>query len=367
MRNKILLSLLVLISVTTSILYLIPITPEEIYEQNKQASCGIFSTIVYSLNGEEHIWTANGSGFFRDNEGHFQTAAHCVTLIDVPKHKVVIKNSIFQVIVTLPNDTLRIYEAKLTGIDESIDVAILKVLDTSITKTHPVSMADMSTVHPGQMAYIIGVPMSLEFYGSISRATIGFVNRQVGETRIKSRIQLDCGSAPGSSGSPVFNSKGEVIGMIQTDVKSGADSKLSLAVPINLVDLERLKRGDVAIPSTGLSILDTDFPRYSSLEKFYEEDLTSLRSRLPGLSDLELRKLVLTSIGQATIITEIQNKNLKNQISVGDLILQIDGTAIFSGQDLGIYLHSKTKGEKVTLTIFKTANNRLEKVMVTLE
>jgi 2-alkenal reductase len=169
----------------------------------------------------EGFFAAQGSGFLLDGDGHIVTNNH------------VIENATFiQVAFT---DGL-IVEAEVVGADEDADLAVLKVEQVP-ANIQPLPLGNSKDVAVGQRAIAIGNPFGLE-----TSLTTGVVSAR-GRTlqgrenySIADVIQTDTAINPGNSGGPLFNSRGEVIG-INTAIRSetGGFEGIGYAVPSNTI------------------------------------------------------------------------------------------------------------------------------------
>ncbi len=173
-----------------------------------------------------------GSGFIISPDGYILTCAH------------VVENA-KEIIVKL-NDR-REFVAKLIGSDRRSDVAVLKIEAKSLPA---VMIGDPEKLKVGEWVLAIGSPFGFE-----SSATAGIVSakgRNLPRENYVPFIQTDVAINPGNSGGPLFNLKGEVVGInSQIYSRTGGFMGLSFAVPINMAmqigkqlqDGGRIRRG----------------------------------------------------------------------------------------------------------------------------
>jgi len=158
---------------------------------------------------------ATGSGFIVTPDGYILTNAHVVKDAD-------------EVMVKL-NDK-REFKAKVIGIDLRTDVAVLKVNASNLPK---VNIGNPDTIKVGEWVAAIGAPFGLE-----NTMTVGIVSakgRALPQENFVPFIQTDVAINPGNSGGPLFNLKGEVIGInSQIYSRTGGYMGLSFAIPINV-------------------------------------------------------------------------------------------------------------------------------------
>lgn len=142
----------------------------------------------------------------------------------VTNHHVIAEGSTFRVIAR----NGQVIPARVVAADDQVDLAILG-LRSALTTSAPIG--DSDTLRPGEFVVVIGNPLG-DFPGSV---TIGVVSGLRDLGRHGQVLQLDAAISPGSSGSPVFNRRGEVIGVIFGSSSREEAQNLNLAVPSNQV------------------------------------------------------------------------------------------------------------------------------------
>jgi serine protease Do len=175
-----------------------------------------------------------GSGFIISSDGYVITNAHVVADAD-------------EVNVTLTDK--REFKAKVIGTDQRTDVAVLKIDTTGLPK---VSIGDSDKVRVGEWVLAIGSPFGFE--NTVTAGIVSAKSRDTGD--FVPLIQSDAAVNLGNSGGPLFNSKGEVIG-INSQIFSGSGGYLgiSFAIPTNtamtvanqLIKTGKINRGRVGI------------------------------------------------------------------------------------------------------------------------
>jgi serine protease Do len=159
--------------------------------------------------------TALGSGFIIDKDGTIITNNHVV-------------QSAEGILIKLTNG--KEYEAKLLGTDKDTDIAVLKI--NTKDKISFVNFADSDRARVGDWVIAIGNPFGLG--GTVTKGIISARNRDINMGRIDDFIQTDAPINQGNSGGPLFNMKGEVVG-INTAIfsQSGGSVGIGFAIPAN--------------------------------------------------------------------------------------------------------------------------------------
>jgi serine protease Do len=184
-----------------------------------------------------------GSGFIVSSDGYILTNAHVVAEAD-------------EVNVRLTDR--REFTAKVIGFDPRSDVAVIKI-DANDLPT--VRTGDPSQVRPGEWVLAIGSPFGLD--NSATAGIVSATSRAVGgEDNYVPFIQSDVAVNPGNSGGPLFNLRGEVIGMNSMIFsRTGGYMGLSFAIPIDVANDVRdqlIKTGHVVRGRIGVAVQDVN-------------------------------------------------------------------------------------------------------------
>src|SRR5437764_20467 len=216
--------------------------------------------------------------------------------------------------------------------DPETDVALLKVEGTGLSLAQ---LGDSDRVRVGQWVLAVGSPFGLSqsvTHGIISARERGSVS--LGSTiRIKDFLQTDAAINPGSSGGPLVNLDGEVIG-INTAIasQSGANSGVAFAVPINLVRRvarQLQERGTVARGYLGLQLA----------QSFEPTDAVKL-----GLDRAKGARVDAVYPG-----TPAEQAGLH----VNDVVLQVDGVAVRNDNHLINLISMLPAGQRVRLQVWR--------------
>ena len=191
-------------------------------------------------HGEKLPMQGQGSGFIVSADGVILTNAHVVADADD---------------VTVRLTDKREFKAKVVGIDKQTDVAILRI---SAKDLPTVTIGDPKNVRVGEWVLAIGSPFGFE--NSVTAGIVSAKSRTLPDEGYVPFMQTDVAINPGNSGGPLFNTRGEVIGInSQIYSRSGGYQGLSFAIPIDVaMDVERqlLSKGKVTRGRLGVTIQD---------------------------------------------------------------------------------------------------------------
>src|SRR5690242_1626835 len=187
---------------------------------------------------QEFKGTSLGSGFIINEEGYVLTNNHVVK--DATDIKVRTSEG-------------KEYEAKVVGRDPSTDVALVKLQGLK-TKLPTVALGDSDALEQGDFVLAIGSPL-----GFRESATLGIVSakdRQLTGSPFDDFLQTDAAINQGNSGGPLFNMKGEVVGINTAIISPQIGSGIGFAVPINLAKqlMPQLLKGKISRGYLGVTV-----------------------------------------------------------------------------------------------------------------
>src|SRR4051794_23871796 len=228
------------------------LTPHQVYENAKDSVAYITSKITQQSDspfGQAQTGVATGSGFVVSSDGYVVTNAHVVEGASAVKVKV---------------GDGKTQSATVVGQDASTDLALLKV-DASGLK--PLTLADSSNVQVGDPVDAIGNPFGLD--RTLTTGVVSALQRQISPPNgysIDDVIQTDAAISPGTSGGPLFNAAGQVIGVNSQIESAGSSSSgeagnvgIGFAIPsdtVHNVVQQLMKSGKVNHAYLGVSTQD---------------------------------------------------------------------------------------------------------------
>jgi serine protease Do len=181
---------------------------------------------------------ALGSGFVISEDGLILTNNHVVEKATEIKIKLLAGKE---------------YDAKLIGRDPKTDLALIKVTpDSDFPK--PTVLGDSDAMRVGDWVMAVGNPFGLG--NTVTTGIISAKSRILGESPYDDFLQTDAAINPGNSGGPLFNMKGQVIGINTAIIAQGQG--IGFAIPIDMAKelLPQLKKGKVIRGWLGLMIQD---------------------------------------------------------------------------------------------------------------
>jgi len=271
-------------------------------------------------NGRENVRQGAGSGFIIDPKGLVLTNNHVVE---------------DAVAITVKLDDGRSFPAEILGRDPLTDVAVIK-LKGKVDKLPVVALGDSDALKVGDWVLAIGNPFGLA--SSVSLGILSARARNIEAGPYDDFLQTDAAINPGNSGGPLFNMKGEVIG-INTAIVGGG-SGIGFAVPSNMVRalvpmLE--KEGAVTRGYLGIGI----------------QDLTA-----------DIGKALNLPVTEGAIVNEVSpgGPAAKAGLKLDDVVIAIDGQKVTSASALTRVVALKRPGAASTLTLYRNGNKQDVKV-----
>jgi serine protease Do len=258
-----------------------------------------------------------GSGFVVSQDGYILTNAHVVDSADE---------------ITVKFNDKREFKAKVIGADRRTDVALIKIDTTGL---QPVKFGDPSKLKVGEWVVAIGSPFGFE--NSVTAGIVSAKGRSLPQENFVPFIQTDVAINPGNSGGPLFNLRGEVVGInSQIYSRTGGFMGLSFAIPI-----------DVAMD------ISTQLKTAGRVQ----------RGRI-GVVIQEVSKELADSFGLANPTGALVNGVEKGGpaekagVETGDIILKFDGKAVNASADLPRIVGSTKPGSKVPVQVWRKGQTR---------
>ena len=319
------------------------LTAEQIYKQDSAGVVEVLSTFAQSASpygpSSSSTSQALASGFVVSDQGYILTNAHVVSNNGQKADSVTV------VFKGTGSTTTRV-KAQIAGIDETSDVALLKVDPVQAPKLVVLPLGDSSKVEAGEAVVAIGNPLGYDF--SVTSGIVSATNRNLQSPNgsvIPNGIQTDAAINEGNSGGPLIDSSGKVIGINeQIASQSGGNQGLGFAVPIGTAAkvMAQLKTsGTVSYAYLGVSgqTLSADISKALGVSV----DQGVLVAEVAGGSPAA--KAGIKGGGQQTVIQG------QTYVIGGDVIEAIDGKAVTSAEDLAAVIMQHKPGDTVNVTV----------------
>ena len=287
------------------------VSAAQIYAQACRQVVGITTDVTYTnYFGMKSSSAVSGSGLIISADGYIVTNYHVIEYA-------VQQNSTATVILYDGSK----YPATIVGTEQANDIAVLKIEAAGLT---PVSFGNSDSIHVGDAVYAVGNPLGeLEF--SMSSGHVSALDRVISTEEGESinMFQIDAAVNPGNSGGPVYNSLGQVIGVVTAKYSSSGIEGLGFAIPVNDVQSianDLITKGYV----TGKAYMGVWLDeRYSAMyAQYYNMPLGAYISEVSAGSCAEAAGLqkgdIITRIGGSEIKSYSDLKNVIKSFSAGD-------------------------------------------------
>jgi serine protease Do len=264
-----------------------------------------------------------GSGFIVSQDGYIMTNAHVVEAADE---------------ITVKLTDKREFKAKVIGADRRTDLALIKIDASGLPA---VKFGDPNKLRVGEWVLAIGSPFGFE--NTVTAGIVSAKGRSLPQENYVPFIQTDVAVNPGNSGGPLFNLRGEVVGInSQIYSRTGGFMGLSFAIPIDVAnDIANQLRtaGKVTRGRIGVVIQ----PVSKELADGF------------GLSR-----------AQGALVNSVEKGGPADKAGIepGDVILRFDGKPVSSSEDLPRIVGSTRPGAKVNMQVWRNKGARDVQVVV---
>jgi serine protease Do len=258
-----------------------------------------------------------GSGFIVSADGYIVTNAHVVDSADEVRIRLTDR---------------REFVAKVVGSDKRTDIAVVKIDAINLPR---VVIGDPEKLKVGEWVVAIGKPFGLE--NTMTAGIVSAKGRDLPQENLVPFIQTDVAINPGNSGGPLFNLRGEVVGINSLIYsRSGGYMGLAFAIPIDVAmntvtqirDKGRVTRGRIGV----------------QIQEVTKESADSF-----GLK---------VAMGALVNSVEKGGPAEKAGVEPGDIIIKVDGRDVVSSNMLPRIVTQVPPGKKVVLTVWRGGQAR---------
>ena len=265
-----------------------------------------------------------GSGFVITADGYIMTNAHVVQSADE---------------ITVRLTDKREFKAKVIGSDRRTDVALIKIDATGLPV---VKFGDPAKLKVGEWVVAIGSPFG--FDNTVTKGIVSAKGRSLPQENFVPFIQTDVAVNPGNSGGPLFNMRGEVVGInSQIYSRTGGFMGLSFAIPIDVAnDIAQQLRTSGKITRGRIGVV---------IQPVTKELADGFGLTKP----------------QGALVNSVEKGGPADKagIEAGDVILRFDGKPITASEDLPRIVGGTRPGSKVTAQLWRNKAARDVQVTVT--
>lgn len=292
------------------------LTPAQVYAQNIDSVVLIYNEVTQNYNGQVSVGRSTGSGFVLTEDGYVVTNNHVVE-----------GNGTLKVVLSSGKE----YPAKLVGADKTNDVALLKMEAEGLKA---VTLGSSNALIVGDQVVAIGNPL-----GELtSTLTVGYISAKERDVNTDgfaiNMIQTDAAINSGNSGGPLFNMRGEVIG-ITTAKYSGTSASGATIEGIGF-----------AIPIDDVSGLLSDLATYGYVTGAYLG---------VSVSDMDPDAASYYGLPVGAYVQMVENGYAAQRAGVQpkDIITSIGGIAVENVNDLTRALRNFKAGDLTVITVYR--------------
>ena len=286
---------------------------EDIYDMALSQVVGIRTDLPTSSRFGNTAATTplSGSGFVISSDGYILTNHHVIEIGYTSR---------LPIVVTFNEGEE--FEAEVIGFDSFNDVALLKIDAQGL---NPVYIGNSDNIRVGQRIYVVGNPLGDLVY-TMTDGIVSALDRVVTVDRnILNAFQLSAAVNQGNSGGPVYNTNGEVIGIVTAKMGRGSIEGIGFAIPIN--------------------------DAIEIAKELIEYGFISDRVLL-GISTQTVNYDTMIT-GSLVLAVTPDSAADKAGIKVGDVIIQLDDTEVTSLESLRFELRRFDAGDTTTITVWR--------------
>lgn len=302
------------------------LTSDQIYALACKQVVGVNTSLnTTNLFGQTTSNAVSGSGFVISSDGYIMTNCHVISYAI---------NYGGELSVKLYDGTS--YEAEIVGYNEDNDVAVLKIDATGLS---PVTIGDSDDMIVGETVYAVGNPLG-ELTYTMTGGMVSALDRVIttsdsttGSSSSINMFQIDAAVNSGNSGGPVYNSRGEVIGIVTAKYSSSGVEGLGFAIPVNdAMDIatQLIERGYVTGAYLGVEVAD--------VTSVYSDFTIQYYGYPKGVYLMKVNDGSCAETGG---------------LQIGDIITKVGDTEITSTDELKLALKKYNPGDTGVLTIYR--------------
>ena len=292
-------------------------SPSQVYAMNVNSVVAISNQTTTNVWGQISETASSGTGFIISADGYILSNYH------------VVEGANKLTVITYMGDE---YEAKLIGFDKMNDVSILKVEATGL---EPVTIGSSDDLIVGDQVVAIGNPLG-ELTSSLTVGYISAKDRTINtDGNLINMMQTDAAINPGNSGGPLFNMKGEVVGITTAKYSGSTGSGASI------------EGIGFAIPIADVMAMSEDLISHGYL--------TNQAYLGISVMDLDGSTASMYSLPMGSYVQSVMEGSCaeKAGIQPKDIIIDVGGHTVEGNSTLQSALRKFRAGETTTITVFR--------------
>jgi S1-C subfamily serine protease len=275
-------------------------------------------TIETNVSAQGGVFTGAGTGVVLSADGLIMTNAHVISQSD--------------------GITVRLFDgaehdATLVGSEPASDIAIIRI--DGVDDLSPAQLGESEALLVGEPVIAIGNALNLGGEPSVTTGIVSAVNRSIDspEGRLADLIQTDAAINPGTSGGPLVDSSGAVVGMNTAIIQDSQNIGFAIAIDAAKPIIERIQNGE--------SEITPDTPRLGVTTVPLDTVDDSVREQLEIQAD------------EGAFVVEVVPDSGADAAGVeqGDVILSVDGEAITSNEQLGEIVRGHAPGDTIEIVV----------------
>ena len=284
---------------------------------------------------QEYTQTAAGSGIVISEDGYILTNNHVISGAD--------KITVY----VMPEDGKseeETYEATLVASSESNDIAVLKIDAKGLT---PATFGDSDQLEIGELAVAIGNPMG-SVHGSVTAGIISATERELTIDDVTiSAIQTDAAINPGNSGGGLFDSYGNLIGIVYAKSSSVSIEGIGYAIPVNDVK----------------DLIDQMINEPEKVEAQTKGSQIMLGITIVDITEAMSKQY---SMPVGVYVREVSEMSAAERagLTKGDIIVAFDGKTVTCADDLNAIKAEQTPGDTVEMTIDRNGKEMTIEIVI---
>ena len=286
-------------------------------------------------NQREYKQTGAGSGIILSEDGYILTNNHVISGAD--------KITVY----VMPEDGKSeetTYDATLVASSESNDIAVLKIDAEGLT---PAVFGDSDQLEIGELAVAIGNPMG-SVHGSVTAGIISATERELTIDDVTiSAIQTDAAINPGNSGGGLFDSFGNLIGIVYAKSSSVSIEGIGYAIPVNDVK----------------DLIDQMINEPEKLEAQTKGSQIMLGITIVDITEAMSKQY---SMPVGVYVREVSEMSAAERagLTKGDIIVAFDGKTVTCADDLNAIKAEQTPGDTVDMTIDRNGKEMTIEIVI---